>query len=240
MDIEKYQELTGITVESSDISTVNAQIRRTRITLETMLGYTLNKTKAGVNQYEEKGKAKVECPFRGLISDINDLELDPADTVDGSYRLYPYHKNDLYIEVDPFTKLYKVKLVFLQAGDEPNGITHKTFSDGKVRVHKRNGIAKYIERCKECFCLCDCDDCVQVAVEADWLNEDCIPEDLQMVWADMVEFYTDPKGDIIAETLGTHSYKRAESKAPEELNETIAIIKKYAGPNGSVNTTIVV
>lgn len=240
MDLAKYQELTGITVDESDIATVNAQIRRTRISLETILGYSLDKKKAGMNYYEEKGKAKTDCPFRGLISDINNMELDAPDNVEGSYRLFSYNKSDQLFKVDPFIQLYKVKLVFIQSGAEPNGITHKTFSDGKIRVHKEGVISKYIERCKECFCLCQCDNCVQLAVEADWLNEECLPEDLTYVWADMVEYYSDPKRFITAETLATHSWKADAAPTPESIETNIAIINKYAGPNGSAHRTIVV
>ncbi len=170
MDIEKYQSLTGITLDDDDTAIVTAQIRRTRTILETMLGYSLVKTKASENQYEEKGKATVDCIFRGIIGDINEADLADPDEVIGSYRLFSYNHEDAYFEVDPFVKLHKVKLVFIKSGDEPNGITHKTFDDGRVRVHKTNGISKYIEKCKECFCICDCDDCVQLAVDADWLN----------------------------------------------------------------------
>lgn len=239
MDLDTYQELTGTTVEAEDQASVNAQIRRTRIALETMLGYSLKKKEAGVNQYEEKGKTKSDCTFRGLLSDIDNLELDPPDDVQGSYRIFPYNKSDKYFKVDPFTRLYKVKLVFLRDGDDPNGITHKTFDSGQIRIEKEGRISRYIERCHECWCTCECDSCVQLAVEADWLNEECLPEDLLYVWADMVEYYCDPNRGVISETLGTHSYKLAESAAPETMDENIAIIKKYAGPNGSVHRTIV-
>lgn len=241
MDLDTYTELTGNVVDPEDIVAVTAQIRQCKSILEGMLGYTLDKKKAGINQYFEKGIAKVQCPFRGLISDLSNLELDPPDDVIGSYRLFPYNKSDKLFEVDPFTKLYKVKLVFLQSGDiDDNGITHKVFSDGKIRIHKTGNVSKYIERCNECICTCNCDNCVQLAIDADWLNESCLPEELMYVWAEMVENYVDPSRDILEETLGTHRYKRAESKPVETLDETLKIISKYAGPNGSVNQTITV
>lgn len=236
MDIDLYQELTGTTVDADNIALTTAQIRKTRSILESMLGYSLEKKKASENFYEEAGKAKIECPFRGLISDIDDLELDPADEVQGSYRLFPYNRHDEYFEIDPFTKVYAVKLVYLKIGeDDTNGITHKTFDSGKIRVQKRGNISKFIQRCKECFCTCDCDDCVQLAVDADWINESCLPEELLYVWADMVDYYSDPKNDVVAETLGTHSYRKEAGKAPEKMEENIKIIQKYAGPNGTVS-----
>lgn len=240
MDLETYQEFTGLTVEDEDKAKVTAQIRRTRIALESMLGYSLQKKKAGLNQYSEKGKAKVECDLRGIIwggESLASLDLDPADEVQGSYRLYPYNSSDIYLKTDPFTKLYKVKLVFVSSGDEPNGITHRTFGAHQLNVQKKNGIAKYIERCNECVCQCRCDDCMQLAVEADWLNEECLPDELLQVWADMVEYYSDEDRGLVSESLGTHSYKFESPDAPESLDQNIAIIKRYAGPNGSMTRT---
>lgn len=239
MDIEKYQALTGITLDSSELAFTTAQIRKTRTTLENMLGFSLLKSKAGENQYVEEGKATVDCIFRGTIWDIDDLELTAPDEVQGSYRLFTYRKADQLFAVDPFTTLYKVKLVFIKAGEEPNGITHKTFEDGRMRVHREGSITKYIERCKECLCSCYCDTCVQLAVDANWLNEDCLPEDLMYIWADMVTFSSDQKGDIKSETLGTHRYEKFERERPEFLSENMKIIQKYAGPNGSVMRPIV-
>lgn len=241
MNIAKYQEISGITVDDSDVASINASINRSRITLETMLGYTLKKSKAGINQYEEKGKTTADCIFTGTIFDLDNLQLSDPDPVQGSYRLFSYNKSDQYFKVDPFTKLHAVKLVFIRAGDEPNGITHKTFSDSRMRVQKgMAGISKYIERCKECLCVCKCNDCVQLAVDAEWLNEECVPEDLLYIWADIVGYYSDPKRFITAETLATHSYKQDVAPAPETIAENLAIIQKYAGPYGSVSKTVTI
>lgn len=240
MNLELYQELTGIQVDPEDEVSITAQIRRTKNMLQTLLGYTLDKKKAGLNQYEELGKSTVECPFRGLLSEINVDELAEPDDVEGSYRLFSYNSADQYFAVDPFTQVYKVKLVYLRAGDEPNGITHKTLTDSKIRIHKTGMISKYIERCPECWCACECDECVQLAVDADWLNEDCLPEDLLYLWVDMIEYYADPKRDLVEETLATHRWKKDKRVAPESLDASIAILRKYAGPNGSLARTIVV
>ena len=235
MTIEKYQELTGITVDASDIVRTKAQINKTRIILESLLGYSLKKTNASQNQYEELGKATTDCIFRGLITDIDDLELSAPDAVVGSYRLYPYNKSDIYLKIDPFTQINKVKLVFLKQGPKPNGITHKTFPNSQIRVSMNGGISKYIERCPTCYCYCECTGCMQLAVDANWLNEECLPEDLNYLWAEMVSYYTDEKSDIKSETLATHSYTKFAQRIPEELPANISIITKYAGPNGSVS-----
>lgn len=234
MNLTKYQELTGITVDSEDTAKITAQIRRTRTILESLLGYSLEKNKAVENQYEELGKASVDCILQGVWTDIDNLTLTDPDEVIGSYRLFNYNRKDKYFEVDPFTRLNAVKLVFIKRGDEPNGITHRTFTNGTTRVHKTGVITKYIEHCKECRCLCICENCVQLAVDADWLNEECLPDDLLYIWADMVTFYSNEKVDVKSETLATHNYTKFDRKFPETLPESIKILTKYAGPNGTV------
>ncbi len=239
MTIEKYQELSGITLPQSRIAAVTAQIRRTRNMLETMLGYSLKKEIE--NFYEEKGKATNEFSLCGFIRDINEATLDAPDEVIGSYRLFDYNAKDVNFKVDPFTQVHAVKLVFVKIGDEPNGITHKTFDDDLVRVHKTGKISKYIERCRECFCSCQCKNaCVQLAVDADWLNEDCLPEDLLYVWVDMVTYYGNCKVDIKRETLGTHTYEKFDRKPAEEVTGNLAVLKRYAGPNGSLSRTVTI
>lgn len=234
MDIIKYEKLTGLTVAEADKPAITAQIRRTKSKLEAMLGYSL--TKKTVNEYEEKGKNKNDCDFYGIINDaINDEDLDPADEVIGSYRLFPYDPRDRYFMTDPFIRVHAVKLVALRVGEDPNGITHKTFSEHRVRVEKGGNTSKYIERCPTCLCSCRCDEtCLQLAVDADWLNEDCLPDELMYIWADMVTYYNDCNVDVKSETLGTHRYEKFDRGVPQELSENVAILKKYAGPHGSL------
>lgn len=242
MDISKYEELRGIIVEDSDKPLITAQIRRTKTILESMLGYSLDKKKAGINQYEEKGKVTTDCIFNGpvIFWEIDDLHLSAPDEVEGSYRIFPYNQNDQYFAVDPYTTLYKVKLVFIKAGEEPNGVTHKTFKDSKIGVYRSGSIAKYIERYRDWCCTCSCDISAQLAVDADWLNEECLPDSLLYIWSDMVEYYSDEKRNVKSETLSTHSYTKETVPKPEELPESIKIITKYAGPHGSVNNIVTI
>lgn len=230
MTIEKYTALTGIEVAEDEQAAITANIRRTKSKLEALLGYSLSKKTD--NQYEELGKTTADC---GIISpeDIDEDSLAPKDDVIGSYRLFHYNPADKYFVVDPFTKVHAVKLVFVRMGDEPNGITHKTFGDSRVRVDRTGNVSKYIQRVHDCLCTCRCvNECVQIAVDADWLNEDCLPDELLYIWADMVEFYANPEADIKSETLGTHRYEKFDRKAPQDESVAASIIQKYAGPNG--------
>ena len=234
MNLEKYKELSGIEVDTSDETLIEAQISRTRYVLETMLGFTLCTNETNTNIYNETGKSPTEC----ACPDVDTSNLLPADDVIGAYRLFRFDKNDEYFHIDPFTAVHAVKLVFIGQGyPEDSGITIKTFDFEEVRVQLgRDGIGKYIQHCMDCFCHIDCDQCVQLAVDADWLYQDCIPKDLQYVWTDMVTYYSDKSGDIRSESITGHSYTKFDKDIPENRPQNLAVIKKYAGPNGSVIT----
>jgi hypothetical protein len=230
MDLSKYQELTGITVSASRAVYVQAQINRSIAMLETLLGFTLDPENVDTNLYNEVGKARTEC----ACPSVDTEDLDDPDEVIGAYRMFPYNTLDQFLHVDPFTKLHAVKLVFVKQGASGDGVTLRTFNDERVRVHQgRDGIAKYIELCRDCFCDCGCDGCVQLAVDADWLWEGELPNDLLYVLADMVTYYSDQKRNVKSESITTHSYTKFDRVAPETEPQNLAVIQRYAGPLGS-------
>lgn len=238
MNLAEYQTLTGITVPTAQQAKVTAMIARTQSMLETLLGFTLDPEKVTENLYNELGKSSQNC----FCPSVNLENLQDPDAVVGAYRLYRYNELDKYFHVDPFSKLNKVKLVYIKAGATPNGVTLKTFEADEIRVnYGRDGLAKYIEHCLDCLCKCDCQDCVQLAVDADWLwpESDDIPTDLQYVWADMVTWYSDSKNKSIkSESIDTHSYTRFDKTPPEQEPENLAVIRKYAGPYGSATVVM--
>lgn len=219
MDLATYESLAGITVPASEQTKVTARIAQVQSILETLLGFTLTPADVLENLYSEMGKTSGGC------SCSNEPTL-PADPVIYAYRLYRYTPLVKYLYVDPFITLEAVKLV-------KDGVTIHTFDEDEIRVeYGQNGLAKYIEiNCENCFCECWCDDCVQLAVDAEWVweSEDDIPLDLQYVWADMVTFYSDDNRDLKSERLATHSYTK-ERRKPEDEVYNRAVIKKYAGP----------
>lgn len=235
MDLSKYSKLSGVTVSDSDSAYVEAQIRRTQATLETLLGYSLTKQKANTNFYNEKGKSTLNC----FCPNVDTSNLLPPDEVENSYRLYPYNPDDKFLFIDPFTTVYSVKLVYVQPGDpEENGITLKTFDIEDIRIEMgREGIGKYIQDCHWNLCLCEdvCRDCVQLAVDAEWVNQDCLPDDLMYVWSDMVTFNSDEKNGIRSESILSHSYTKFDRVVPETEPQNLAIIRRYAGPYGSAS-----
>jgi len=236
VNLQKYTELTGIEVPSSKEASVKAHIRRTQAKLESMLGFTLDSRKTNTNIYNELGKTKTELS----CLNVETSDLLPADEVIGSYRLYRFNSADEFLHIDPFVNINKVKLVHIKTGDfdEASGVTLKTFEDNEVYAQiGRDGIGKYILRHPQLFCGCSHNHKheVQLAVDANWMFEGCLPLDLQYVWADMVEYYSNPKSRIRSESIEGHSYTKSEIVAPETEKENLAIIRKYAGPYGSVS-----
>lgn len=222
MDIEKYEELTGLTVAPSQEALVKANIRRTKAMLETLLGFTLSPK----NLYNELGKAQREC----ACPDIDTSSLLPADEEQGIVKLFPYNSRDQYLHVDPFKNVYSAKLVYVTT--DGDYVTVKTFENVKPQ-YGRDGIGNYVEKCISCnLCECDCDDCLQLAVDAEWI--DCLPDDLMYLWADMVTHEIDCNKNIKSESVTGHSWSKADTRSPEQLPHNILLLKRYAGPYGSV------
>lgn len=234
MTLEKYTALTGITVSSNDEALVTAQLNRSQLILENLLGFTLNPKKVSENLYNEQGKTQLEC---ASCPNVDTENLLARDSVKYGYRLYSYDHRDKYFYVDPFCGVNKIKLVV-------GRVTVKTFDADEFRVnYGRDGMAKYIENCQTNLCQCGCKDCVQLAVDANWLwrVEKQIPSDLLQVWADMATYYTDCKRNIKSESIGgVHSYTKFDNDKVEELSSSLSVIKRYAGPYGAVNRTVTV
>lgn len=229
MTIEEYQTLTGTTVAASDIARYEAAIARAQKTLESLLGYTLDSDKVDDNQYTELGKTTTSCP----CPDYNTDDLQDADPVVFAYRLFPYHPADSFFHIDPASAIHKVKLV-------KDNITFRTLDEKDYRAQYKNGIIKYLERCEKwCLCREKCY-CVQLAVDADWLFEDDIPSELLYIWADLVDDTTDLTKGIKSQTLGSHSYTYFDTAGSATDDESIfKVLKKYAGPNGTLKVTVV-
>lgn len=232
MNLTDYQTLTGVTVPTAQQARVTAAIAKTQSMLETLLGFTLTTADVTTNLYTELGKTSQDCFCPSVDLD----NLDDPDAVVGAYRLYRYNEYDEYFHVDPFTTVHAVKLVFIKKGTGSNGITIRTLDWDDLRInYGREGFAKYIEHCPDCLCECSCTDCVQLAVDADWLWTDDLPTDLQYVWTDMITFYANPKNkDIVSESIDSHSYTRANNTPPEQEPHNLAVLRRYAGPYGSV------
>lgn len=250
MNLEKYKELTGNTVSASQEAKVTAVIRRTKTLLESLLGFTLKPK----NLYTEVGKVQFQG-YLPIIENLNNLDslnlLAPDEEQGRGYKLFPYEETDKYFHVDPFTAVYKVKLVF----PLPNG-EFLTIADldNVAPSMGRDGIGKYIERHYEWFTWewyrtyryswsANSDAGLMLAVDADWI--DCYPSDIEYLWADMIEYYTAPTysvtGNLKSESVDGHSWSRASANAnvtdekPESNPSNKMLLARYAGPYGSVS-----
>lgn len=235
MNLWQFQQLSGITVPEAQQAIVQAQILRTKKLLESMLGFTLDPEKINENFYNEEGKTATECSCPNVSTENL---LDPDELVT-AYRLFPYNPHDKYFHIDPFTQVHQVKLVW-------NNVTVKTFDEEEYRANFANGWGKYLENCQgHRLCVCACTDCVQLAVDADWMfvcdssvgdsSVGCIYDEILYIWADMISFYADCKKDVKSESIGSHSYTKYDKIAIEDMPSNIAILKKYAGPNGTLS-----
>lgn len=231
MDIRKYTELTGITVPTSQEAKVKAAIRRTRSRLESMLGYSLKPKYI----YTEKGKVQYE----GFIPVDDFSVLLPADEEQGVYKLFPYNEKDQFFHIDPFKNIYHVKLVVPQNDGEFITITDL---DNVVAKYDQGGIGKYIERHWEWFTwywyrtwrvrYAAQASGLQLAVDADWV--DCYSDDVMYLWADMVTYEVSPNSNIKSESVDGHSWSFADTSSPIAKSDNLQLLRRYAGPNGSV------
>lgn len=226
MELEKYEKLMGMTIPESKRVYMEAQIKRVQTKLESLLGFTLKAS----NIYTELGKTQVEC----VCPDIPQTLL-PPDEVKGIIKIFPYNYKDKFLHIDPFLDVYNVKLG--KVTEDKNFVTYKVF-EHFTKHFMSQGIGKYIEKCQTCFCDCECKDCVQLIVDANWIDftdeESDIPDDLLYLWCDMVNYYADPTKDIKSESVDGHSWSRGDIQAPEEMIENKLILQKYAGPYGSI------
>lgn len=222
MNLDKYQELTGKIIPANKAVFYTAQIKRVQSKLETFLGFTLTPTAL----YKELGKSQVEC----VCPDVPESLL-PADEPKGIIKVFPYNSKDTFLHIDPFHDVYSVKLV--KVLDDRSFVTYKTF-ENFTEQYMTQGIGKYIEKCENCFCNCDCKDCVQLAVDGDWLGLPDLPDDLLYLWCDMIDFYADPTKDIKSESVDGHSWSKGDITAPEATDEAKLLLARYAGPYGSI------
>lgn len=227
MNLEKYEKLTGKIIPASQRPYYEAQIKRVQAKLETILGYTLTPT----NIYTELGKSQREC----VCPDIPESSsLLPPDAIRGIIKVFPYNYKDKFLHIDPFRDVYNVKLV--RVNENYQFITYKTF-ETFTKQYTYNGIGNYIEKCETCFCNCDCKDCIQLAVDADWVDiteDEDLPDDLLYLWCDMIDFYADPAKDIKSESVDGHSWSKGDIVAPEDTDASRLLLKRYAGPYGTI------
>lgn len=228
MDIKTYEQLTGKTIPDNQIAYTTAQIKRVQTKLENLLGYTL----APENLYTEKGKTQADCSI-----DTKDVgALEAPDPVKGIYKVFPCNWKDTYLLTDPFFHVYQAKLV--KVIDNYQFITYETFDNVNQNM-ERGGIGLSIERCATCGCQISCNGCLQLAVDADWVDFSdegrSVPNDLLYLLCDMIDYYTDASRNIQSESVTGHSWSKSNRYIPPEEEEDAKILlRRYAGPYGQI------
>lgn len=225
MEQERYESLSGTTLDESQSSRFETVNDVAVAELEKILGYPLDPT-TWENLYNETGKTEDECP----CPDVDTDNLQDPDPVVGKYRLYDYYPTDKYLAIDPATAIHNVKLV-------KDDVTFKTYEEDDYRVNWKSGkpkVAKYLELCWKDHCLCACVrrcDCVQVAVDATWAYT-ALPLELEQILAEMIFVgYEDwNRKGIKSESRGTHSYTKLDK---QDWLTKFPILASYAGPNGT-------
>lgn len=230
MDVQVYERLTGKSVAKDKVQYFQAQIDRVQSKLENILGYTL----APQHIYSELGKTKQECV---CPNSPESADLLPPDAVQGIVKIFPYNWKDQYLMVDPFYQVYKVKLGRIVGNNQ--FITLKTFDEFDQKMMS-GGIGKAIEKCSGCLCSCECKDCVQLVVDADWVDFSdkgrSVPNDLLYLLCDMVDYYTDESRKYQSESVTGHSWTRgSENIAPEKEEDALILLSRFTGPFGQVN-----
>lgn len=245
MTIAEYQTLTGITVPESDVTRVNAVIRRSQAKLEGLLGYPLSKQKT----WTELGKVQYSglVPFPSLpVSEDVLNNLAPPDDQTGDIQVFNFDELDKHIRINPAKEVYRAKVVIPVNSEEFITIVDL---DNALPYLNDTGLVVAITRYYNWFTWTWWDllspldrSNMLLAVEAEYVDLCDVNkfQDLNYLLADMVTYYADPSyslmGNIVTESIDTHSYTRAntgstlESRAPENQPSARMIIEKYSGP----------
>lgn len=178
-----------------------------------------------VDKYEElTGKTVIDETLieANILRAKSTLELQLGYTLDeqdgSSIRIFPIGRERVYL-IDPISEIESAKL--------QNGSTEYILDEEEYILMPSQGIVKYLRLVNR---YCSSSLYLQLVVEGTWEFSD-LPNDLLLVWADLVTYYADGKKDISSESLGTHSYTR---KLVDPLALHKATLQKYAGGNGRV------
>lgn len=245
MTIQEYQTLTGKTVSETDTNRMKAVIRRAETKLETLLGYSLSRSK----KWTERGIVRYNglVPFPSLpVSDLVIASALPPDEQQGDILLFNFDSLDTHIRINPAKEVYSAKLVYPINRDEfvtvqeLNSFQPYLNGAGLVVAITRHS-DWYTWRWWDGLALRDRSN-LMLAVDGDFVNV-CDANrypDLAYLLVDMVDYYGDKDfslmGNVTSESIDSHSYSRSslgtnpDSAAPEGRSSGKRVIEKYAGP----------
>ena len=247
MEIEEFEELTGITLTESQQEDFESMYNRALKRLQKTLGWELFSS----DNYEEAGQ---------MLSYINGFDqrnfdrsrLEAPDPVNNTWRLYPYYDVLTNLRIDPCTAVYQAKLVLPLIGEETEFVTIcniESFVPLVGRSVGRDNYITYIKKMQEvnsCGCVQWVTSAPQLAVDAEWLARN-YPEELREVLADMIIYAYQNQPSLIADSsrpvksisqsVDGHSISKTYADAdrlvssyPLQNDETLNILKAYIGP----------
>lgn len=215
MDLaQKYSELTGFNINNANQARILAAIEKTQIVLEDLLGYTLDKNDRLTNQVDG---------------------LSPTY----AYRRFPLRHKDTYQQIDPCTSITTIKLYkngsvedtldsdeFTSKIDR-GYITKFTLNETKILNYTWYPFHKLVLPTTYEY---------EWVIDANWgFANNQYPDPLLIVWAEFVTYFAKRKKDIRSESLGGHSYTKFEEVAPQKDPINNKILRRYAGPRGTIN-----
>lgn len=254
LDISDYRAITGLELaEEEEIAAYKVANRRATNYLYRLLGWRCNYR----GSFEETAIStdSTSCPTEEQYAQyLEDAEaypfFKPAGSVNGDYKLFPFHPEDTNYLIDPATAVYAIKLVKVRPGDSNQFFTVLELSpddwEQKNNISMLSGtspLVRWIEICKPFFDTTESQrKCWTLCVDGDWLRT--LPDDLKFVLAELISCYinTPTKIDIngsspypvASESVDGHSVSYATSvkaSTPDSIvNENGDIISKYIGP----------
>jgi hypothetical protein len=113
LNLEEYEKLTGKAVPGDRRQDMDARIRAARVTVETLLGFSLEPETAKKNLYSAE-----TAPVVG-------------------YRVFRFNPKDVYWPIDPASQIHSVKLI--RPGEGPYTVTEFVAGslEGNVRSESR-------------------------------------------------------------------------------------------------------
>lgn len=212
MTLQELEIYGGITIGAQDSARYLAAIRRARVTLESLLGYTLDDEHIADSEWEGTGLEYEDIAYRvyNFNPADNHLRIDPATHVESVYMLYGGTTEPDLLE-DPEDYQTFLSQGWYRYLDVRNTICHRLLSYSGIKI----------------------------AVNADWIGLSGFPEDLMSLWASFAVDFGDPSRDLKSETLGPHRYDRfgSDKKLDLQLSEgNKEILRRFAGPKGIILT----
>jgi hypothetical protein len=174
-----------------------------------------------------------------MLEMILGYTLDPVTLAETRY--YDLNVNDPYILLDPYKTITSIEIM---KGAE---VVDTLVLGDDYSTYTKNGISKYIQliTCMNLQLprypfLC-CNKPTDYRLKVVGIFEFAtVPQDISMIWADMITYYVDPNRDLKSQTLGSHSYTRGNMTPPEQDKANTQVTMKYAGSNGMISYTRVI